>query len=47
VSSAKRSSALPEVPTTLESGLADSDYNYWMGPFIPTIPLKSLGFYSN
>ena len=35
VSSAKRSSALPEVPTTLESGLADSDYNYWMGLFVP------------
>jgi tripartite-type tricarboxylate transporter receptor subunit TctC len=35
VSSAKRSSALPDVPTTLESGLADSDYNYWMGLFVP------------
>jgi tripartite-type tricarboxylate transporter receptor subunit TctC len=35
VSSAKRSSALPAVPTTLESGLADSDYNYWMGMFVP------------
>jgi tripartite-type tricarboxylate transporter receptor subunit TctC len=45
VSSAKRSSALPEVPTTLESGLADSDYNYWMGLFVLTVPLKSLAFY--
>ena len=35
VSSAKRSSALPAVPTTLESGLANSDYNYWMGMFVP------------
>ena len=35
MSSAKRSSALPDVPTTLESGLADSDYNYWMGLFVP------------
>ena len=35
VSSAERSSALPAVPTTLESGLADSDYNYWMGLFVP------------
>ena len=35
VSSAKRSSALPEVPTTLEAGLANSDYNYWMGMFVP------------
>ena len=32
---AERSSALPAVPTTLESGLADSDYNYWMGLFVP------------
>jgi tripartite-type tricarboxylate transporter receptor subunit TctC len=23
------------VPTTLEAGLADSDYNYWMGMFVP------------
>jgi tripartite-type tricarboxylate transporter receptor subunit TctC len=37
VSSAKRSSALPEVPTTLEAGLADSDYNYWMGMFVPAM----------
>ena len=25
----------PTVPTTLEAGLADSDYNYWMGMFVP------------
>jgi tripartite-type tricarboxylate transporter receptor subunit TctC len=35
VSSPKRSSALPNVPTTLEAGFADSDYNYWMGLFVP------------
>jgi tripartite-type tricarboxylate transporter receptor subunit TctC len=35
VSSAKRSSALPDVPTTLKEGLADSDYNYWMGMLVP------------
>ena len=35
VSSARRSSALPDVPTTLEAGLVDSDYNYWMGMFVP------------
>jgi tripartite-type tricarboxylate transporter receptor subunit TctC len=35
VSSAKRSSTLPDVPTTLEAGLVDSDYNYWMGMFVP------------
>jgi len=31
----KRSSALPDVPTTIEAGFADSDYNYWMGLFVP------------
>ena len=35
VSSANRSRTLPDVPTTLESGLADFDYNYWMGLFVP------------
>ena len=36
VSSARRSAALPNVPTTLEAGLKDSDYNYWMGLFVPS-----------
>jgi tripartite-type tricarboxylate transporter receptor subunit TctC len=31
----KRSSSLPDVPTTLEAGYPDSDYNYWMGMFVP------------
>lgn len=31
----KRSSALPNVPTTIEAGYPDSDYNYWMGMFAP------------
>ena len=35
VSSAARSTTLPNVPTTLEAGLKDSDYNYWMGLFVP------------
>ena len=35
VSSTKRSSALPDVPTTVEAGLPDSDYVYWMGMFVP------------
>ena len=34
VSSAARSTTLPNVPTTLEAGLKDSDYNYWMGLFV-------------
>jgi tripartite-type tricarboxylate transporter receptor subunit TctC len=35
VNSTKRSSALPNVPTTVEAGLPDSDYVYWMGMFVP------------
>lgn len=35
VSSGKRASALPNVPTTLESGFADSDFDFWVGMFAP------------
>lgn len=35
VSTPRRSAALPDVPTTLELGLPDSDYTYWMGMFVP------------
>lgn len=35
VSSAKRSSLLPEVPTLAESGLPGFDYNLWVGMFGP------------
>lgn len=35
VSSAKRSPTLPNVPTTLEAGFANSDYNYWTGLLAP------------
>jgi tripartite-type tricarboxylate transporter receptor subunit TctC len=35
VSSSTRSSGLPEVPTTLESGLQNSDYNVWVGLMAP------------
>jgi tripartite-type tricarboxylate transporter receptor subunit TctC len=31
----KRSTALPEVPTTIESGYADSDYVFWNGMLVP------------
>lgn len=34
LSSSRRSSALPEVPTTLEAGLPDSDYNVWVGMMV-------------
>src|SRR5580765_4222462 len=35
VSTAKRSSALPNVPTIAESGLPGFDYNLWIGMFAP------------
>lgn len=35
VSTPKRSSALPEVPTTIEAGFKDSDYNFWNGMLVP------------
>jgi tripartite-type tricarboxylate transporter receptor subunit TctC len=35
VSSRQRASALPDVPTTLEAGYPDSDYNFWIGVLVP------------
>jgi tripartite-type tricarboxylate transporter receptor subunit TctC len=35
VSTPKRSSVLPEVPTTVELGYANSDYTFWNGLFLP------------
>ena len=35
VSSSKRASALPDVPTTIEAGIADSDFDFWVGAFVP------------
>ena len=35
VSSPKRAVALPDVPSTLEAGYADSDYSFWVGVFVP------------
>jgi tripartite-type tricarboxylate transporter receptor subunit TctC len=32
--STKRSSALPDIPTTLEAGIPNSDYNFWIGMMI-------------
>ncbi len=33
--SSQRSAALPELPTTLELGVPESDYNFWVGLFVP------------
>jgi tripartite-type tricarboxylate transporter receptor subunit TctC len=35
VSSAKRSVALPDLPTTIELGFPDSDYTFWNGLLVP------------
>jgi len=35
VSSAKRSAALTNVPTTIEAGYANSDFDFWVGMFAP------------
>lgn len=35
VGSPKRAAALPEVPTTAESGVPGSEFNFWIGMFAP------------
>jgi tripartite-type tricarboxylate transporter receptor subunit TctC len=35
VSTSKRAAALPDVPTTLEAGYPDSDFDFWIGMFVP------------
>jgi tripartite-type tricarboxylate transporter receptor subunit TctC len=35
VSSAKRAKALPNVPSTVEAGFPNSEYNFWIGMFAP------------
>jgi tripartite-type tricarboxylate transporter receptor subunit TctC len=35
VSSTQRAAVLPNVPTTLEAGYANSDYNFWVGLLVP------------
>jgi tripartite-type tricarboxylate transporter receptor subunit TctC len=36
VGSTKRTAALPDVATTVEAGVANSDYNFWVGMFMPS-----------
>ena len=33
--SSRRSAALPDLPTTIEAGIPNSDYNFWVGMFAP------------
>jgi len=35
VSSSRRALSLPEVPTTIEAGYPNSDYNFWIGMWVP------------
>jgi tripartite-type tricarboxylate transporter receptor subunit TctC len=35
VSSSKRATALPDVPTTIEGGVPNSDMDFWVGAFVP------------
>jgi tripartite-type tricarboxylate transporter receptor subunit TctC len=42
VSTPKRSSALPNVPTTLELGYKNSDYTFWNGLFLPAKTPKEI-----
>jgi len=42
VGSSKRSSALPELPTTVEAGVPNSDYNFWVGMFVPAKTPRAL-----
>jgi tripartite-type tricarboxylate transporter receptor subunit TctC len=42
VASAKRGIALPNIPTTTEAGFANSDYEFWVGAFVPSATPRSL-----
>jgi tripartite-type tricarboxylate transporter receptor subunit TctC len=35
VSSQQRANALPDVPTTVQAGFADSGYEFWVGALLP------------
>lgn len=35
IATAKRATLLPNVPTTVEAGYPGSDYNFWMGSYLP------------
>lgn len=44
VSGSQRAAALPDVPTTVEGGYPNSDYNFWIGMFAPSkTPTSILG----
>jgi tripartite-type tricarboxylate transporter receptor subunit TctC len=42
VSGAQRSGVLPNVPTTIEAGFPNSEYNFWVGMFAPAATPKAI-----
>jgi tripartite-type tricarboxylate transporter receptor subunit TctC len=38
----KRSTLFPDVPTTIEAGCPNSDYDYWMGSYLPAQTPRSI-----
>ena len=42
VSTVKRSSALPDVPTTIEAGYPNSDFTFWNGLLVPAMTPRSV-----
>lgn len=42
VTTPKRSPALPDVPTSIEAGYANSDYTFWLGMFLPVKTPRSI-----
>lgn len=42
VASAKRGIALPNVPTTTKSSFVNSDYEFWVGAFVPTATPRAI-----
>ncbi len=42
VSSGKRAAALQDVPTTVEAGVPNSNYEFWVGVFVPAKTPKSI-----
>lgn len=42
VSTPKRSSAMPDIPSTIEAGFPDSDYTFWNGMLVPAKTPKAI-----
>jgi tripartite-type tricarboxylate transporter receptor subunit TctC len=42
VASSARGISLPDVPTTIEAGFANSDYEFWVGAFAPAATPRAL-----